>query len=280
MFDFTGSEIDYFLFIGKTVLDIAIVYYLMYRLLLLIKGTRAARVLLSIVMIVVLFAFSKEDVLNLGTVNWILDKFIGSFIIIIVIIFQDDIRNALSGVWRKSVLKTAGAKYELAFIEEIVKSVGELSRIKHGALMALELHGDLSNYTREGIAIDSAVTSELLTSIFIPHFKNALHDGAVVIRDGRIVAAGCILPLSTSPNFDKNLGTRHRAAKGLSERTDAFVIVVSEETGSITVAFDNEWVRGLDVNSLRLRLQKAFVSGEEKPSLRARLSRKKDEAGP
>ena len=243
--------------VARLVVDFVLVYYIIYRMLLLIKGTQAVQMLFGLTIIFGLFILSKEEHLNLGMLNWVLDKFIGAFIFIVIVIFQNDIRRALAQVGKSPLFRASGRAQSTPYLEDVVQAASQLSQKKIGFLLALEREAKLDEYADNGVSLDSVVTHQTLQSIFIPFKQNPLHDGAVVVRDGRIVAARCILPFSTNPAY-KHLGSRHRAALGLSELTDAIVVVVSEETGSISMADHGDLTTGLDVNSLRLRLTQGY----------------------
>lgn len=252
---FTASDIV------LSILDIAIVWYLFYQIFMLIRGTKAMQILFGLLVFVALYLISRPDMLDLGTVNWILDKFIVSFIVIVVIIFQEDIRRGLSEFGKTGSLTTTTSEDRLgaSTIEEIVKAASLLSERRIGALIAIEMDAVLDQYMVEGIKIDATITKELLVSLFIPYKANPTHDGAVIIRNQRINSAGCFLPLSANDRIDKALGTRHRAAIGLSESTDAVIVVVSEETGIISVAHCEKLNRKLTPEALRDYLHKMFV---------------------
>lgn len=239
-------------------LDMTIVYFVIYRILLLIKGTRAIQMLFGLVLILLFFFLSQDGYLNLSTTHWFLEKFIANFIIIIVIIFQRDIRRALAEVGRTSIFSGARAFEDTQVIEEIIKASTMLSSRKIGALIAIEREADLTHFTEEGIEVGGTVSKDLLFSLFLPEHQNPLHDGAVIIQKGRVAAAGCFLPLTNNPAIEKTLGTRHRAAIGLSEETDAAVVTVSEETGTVSVAFDGELYRDLEPAGMRDLLQKLY----------------------
>lgn len=245
------------------VVDIGIVAYIIYRTLLLIRGTRAVRMLFGILLLIVLFFVSKDQSLALPTLNWILDQFIASFIIIVVVVFQDDIRRALSQVGRNPIVRGTWATEEGQFYEEILRAALQMSSHRLGAIVAVERDGDLAPYTEQGVVIDASVRAELLFALFANRQLNPLHDGAVIIRKGRVAYASCFLPLTVNPNVDRQLGTRHRAAIGLSEETDAFVLVVSEETGLISVALGGELMRGYDEESLRHLMKGIFGEDSE-----------------
>lgn len=243
-------------------LDAAIVYFVIYRILLLIKGTRAVQMLFGLVVIIMFFVASQEQYLNLATTHWFIEKFIANFIIIVVIIFQHDIRRALAQFGRTSLLSGTSAFEETQVLEEVIKASVMLSSRKIGALVAIEREADLSHYTEEGIKVDSVVTKDLLFSIFVPEHQNPLHDGAVVIQKGRVTSAGCFLPLTNNPKVEKALGTRHRAGIGLTEDTDAAVVIVSEETGIISISYHGELYRDLDANEMRDLLQRIFSASQ------------------
>lgn len=242
----------------SSVLDIALVFFLVYRMMLLIRGTRAIQMLVGILIVLVLFAVSQETILNLTTLNWVLDKFVSSFIVILIVLFQPDIRRALSEIGKNPLFFAGGRKRGPTMYDEVIRAVTRLAQKHIGALIVLEREADLTPFTEEAIEVDARVTAGTLFAAFLPSFENPLHDGAVIIRQGRISHAGCFLPLTENPKVDKALGTRHRAAIGLTESTDAVVIVVSEETGTVSIAFQGELRRGLDAVSLRERLMELF----------------------
>jgi uncharacterized protein (TIGR00159 family) len=239
-------------------LDLSIVYFVIYRILLLIKGTRAVQMMIGLVFILLFYVVSQRGYLDLSTTRWFIEKFIANFIIIVVIIFQQDIRRALAEVGRTSFVPGTRAYEETQVIEEVIKASVMLSQRKLGALVAIEREADLTPFTEEGIQLGGVVSKDLLFSLFLPEHQNPLHDGAVIIQQSRIAAAGCFLPLTNNPNVEKTLGTRHRAAIGLSEDTDAAVVIVSEETGMISIAWQGELYRDLDANEMRDLLQKIY----------------------
>jgi diadenylate cyclase len=242
----------------RTVADLALVYFIVYRALLLIRGTRAVQVLIGLLAIIIFSFATKEEHLNLPTLHWLLETFLGSFILIIIVLFQEDIRRGLSQMGRTSLFPDAAREVDTHVIEELVRAAVALSQQGHGALVAVEREADLRALTESGVPMSAQVTQELLCALFVPDAGNPLHDGAVILKDDKIAAAACFLPLTNNPNVDKHLGTRHRAAIGLSESTDAVILVVSEETGMISVAWREELVRGLDSTSLRELLYRLF----------------------
>lgn len=237
------------------VLDILIVAFLIYRTMLLIKGTRAEQMLLGLAMIVIIYFLSQWA--GLLTLRWILNNFLSSLILIIIVIFQHDIRRALAQIGRPPIFGTYNKAGKIHELEELIRATFALARERIGALMVLERNVGLKEYIEIGREVDAKLSSDMLLSIFHP--SSPLHDGAVIIRGNRIVAAGCFLPLSTSPYIDRTLGTRHRAAIGISEETDAVVIVVSEERGEVSLAFGGTIRQNLDLPMLRRTLQDVFV---------------------
>ncbi len=246
-----------------TIVDVALVYYLIYRMMLLIRGTRALQMLFGIFLVLVLFVISQEDYLNLSTVNWILEKFVASFLVVLIVLFQPDIRRALSEFGKSRFFQGSSRRGVTSVIGEVVRAATRLSAKRIGALIVLERSADLSTYSEQALPLDAKVTADMIFSIFIPSYENPLHDGAVMIRNGRISHAGCFLPLTDSPKVDKTLGTRHRAAIGLTEGTDAAVVVVSEESGAISLAVAGSLKRGLDANALREELTRLLEPGSD-----------------
>jgi len=216
------------------VCDILIVSFIFYRILLFIKGTRSAQIIIGLIFIFILYQLSNT--FGLLTLNWLLNNFLQSIIIIIVILFQQDIRVALSRFGKNILVKSTETVTDIGVIDEIVKACVSMSFKKIGALILIPRETGLKNLIEIGHEIDAVVSKELLETIFIP--STPLHDGAVLIEEGRIKAAGCFLPLSTNPDISKELGTRHRAAIGITEESDAVTIVVSEETGNISAVMD------------------------------------------
>ena len=228
-------------------LDILLVALLFYYILKIIEGTRAAQILFGLAIVVLLFFASNST--GLFTLNWVLSHFLGSIILIIVVLFQNDIRKALASIGKRPLLLRFGKVLsEEGTVDEIVKASTFLSSRKIGALIAIERNSSLEDFVELGMKIDSQVSRELIISIFNP--SSPLHDGGIIIGDNRILSAGSFFPLQTDPDLERSLGTRHRAAIGLSLETDAVVVVVSEETGIISLAIQGEIKRGLDATSL------------------------------
>lgn len=232
-------------------LDVTIIFYIIYRVLLIIKGTRAVPMLIGITAIAVLYGLSQEGYLNLPTFNWLLEQFIGNILIILVVLFQADIRRALASFGRAQILTSFRTSEGAQVIDELVKASASLAERRIGALVVVEREADLSPYLEESTRIEAKLSKELLYSLFVPERQNPLHDGAVVVRNGRIQAAGVFLPMSVNPTIDRALGTRHRAALGLSEETDAVIIVVSEERGSVSLAHEGDLTPDLNPSELR-----------------------------
>lgn len=231
-------------------LDIMLVAFIIYYVLRLLEGTRALQVLFGFVLLIVLYYVSQR---GLFTLNWILGQFLGSIIIIVVILFQNDIRRGLAAIGRRPfLLKISLGKSKELFSEEIVKAASYMANRRIGALIAIERNNSLSDFIEIGMRIDALVSRELIISIFNP--SSPLHDGGIIIVGNRILSAGSFFPLATDPDLERDLGTRHRAAIGLSLETDALIIVVSEETGNISLAAGGEITRGLDATSLQNRL--------------------------
>ncbi len=222
---------------GKFLVEIAILWFVFYMLLLFIKGTRALQVLKGIIIIVIIFLVTKE--LQLQTINLILTKLFTISVIAFLIIFQPELRRGLARIGQFGIF--SGQQQAL---DEIVKAALILSKKKIGALVAIEREIGLKPYIESGIKLDGQVTSELLCTIFTPH--TPLHDGGVVVQGSIIAAAGCLFPLTQNPHVSSSLGTRHRAAMGLSEETDAVVVVVSEETGDVSISVGGRLTRHLD----------------------------------
>lgn len=231
--------------------DILLVAYILYRIILLIKGTIAIRLLVGLTVLFLFHFFSQ--LLGLQTLYWILDSFFGAILLVLVIIFQHDIRRALSTMRKRPFFGEHG-EGAAELVEKLVVATDVLARKRIGALIVIEREMEVENYLEVGTQIDAKVTSELITSIFLPY--SPIHDGAVIIQKEKLTKAGCFLPLSRNPELSKTLGTRHRAAIGLSEVTDAVVLVVSEETGAVSLACDGKISLGVDQNMLRKLLKK------------------------
>ena len=242
------------------IIEIFIIAFVLYSFLVWIKNTKAWALLKGII-IVVLFALFAY-ILNLRTILWIAGKTISVGIIALVIIFQPELRRALEQLGRTKLVLNffnfgdsheKDESYSSKTADEIVRAAYEMGAVKTGALIVIEQDMMLDEYVRTGINVDGIVTSQLLINIF--EHNTPLHDGAVIIRGNRVVAATCYLPLSDNVNLSKELGTRHRAGVGISEVTDSMTIIVSEETGAVSVAVGGELIRDIDELSLRNKLE-------------------------
>ncbi len=250
----------------RDIFDILIVAMAFYKILMLIRETRAEQLTKGIFM---LFALTKvSEWLELYTLNWILDTTMTVGLIAILIVFQPELRRGLEYIGRsrfftKSFMEIKSESLSEVF-NEIVDAVASLSRQKIGALIVIERETGLNEVVETGTRIDGKVSSDLLINIFIPN--TPLHDGAVIIKDDKIKAAGCFLPLTDNMSLSKDLGTRHRAALGISERSDCLAIVVSEETGSISIAERGSLARYLDSKTLKQILIDMYKPKEQQPS--------------
>jgi diadenylate cyclase len=233
----------------QDVLDVLIIAYVIYRIALLIRGTRTTQMVVGLA--IVAGAFVGSQMLGLFTLNWLLNNFLGSLIVILVVIFQADIRRALTGVGARSLFGTRTNQAGVA--QEITAAASWLSARRIGALIVIEQGIGLQEFVETGRAIDSQVSPELIETIFMP--GSPLHDGAVIIKGDRVLAAACLLPLSSNPSVSLALGTRHRAGIGLTEDNDAVVVIVSEEDGTISIAHDGELARDFDAARLLEALQ-------------------------
>ena len=245
------------------VLDLFVVAFVIYRGLLLVRGTRAMQMTIGLGLIFVAYQASRQ--LGLYTLYTLLDAFLTYIVLLVVVLFQNDIRRALTRVGTRPLFRGARQQREVQAVEEVVKVAVALAHKRMGGLVVFERDALLDEFIQQGTPVDAAVSKELLYSIFVPSHENPLHDGAVIIREGRVWQAGVFLPLTGNPKLDRSLGTRHRAAIGVSEETDAVVVVVSEERGAISICFNGNMVRDLDGASLRQALLGLFqVSGQKK----------------
>lgn len=244
------------------ILDIFIVTALIYQLLLLIRGTRAVQLVTGVVILIGAYAFSRA--VGLYTLQYVL-QYMGVVIpIALLVIFQPELRRMLEQLGRGGVLVSGFAPHGLGREEAIrlINDVSRASRIlglrKIGGLIVLERRTGLADFIETGIKVDAVVTVQMLISLFFPN--SPLHDGAAIIRGNRVIAAGCLLPLSENPAVTRTLGTRHRAGLGVTEQTDAVAIIVSEETGTVTLAREGDLVRGLSEEELKAALLELFAA--------------------
>lgn len=246
--------------VGVTdIVEIVIIAALIYEIMIWIKNTRAWTLFKGIVILIVFVLLAA--IFNLNTILWIADKTLNVGIIAAIIVFQPELRRALEQLGRKNFInniftfddsKNTNERFSDRTITELVKATYELAKHKTGALIVIEKEISLTEYVRTGIAIDSEISNQLLINIF--EHNTPLHDGAVIIRGDRIVAATCYLPLSDNMELSKELGTRHRAGVGVSETTDSFTIIVSEETGKVSVAEAGKLIRNVDGENLKSEL--------------------------
>jgi diadenylate cyclase len=237
--------------------EILILWAVYYMMLLFIKGTGAEQVLKGIIIISLIILITKG--LNLVIINWLLTRFLAISVIAFLIIFQPELRRGLARIGRLGVFSR-----EKETIDEIAKAAGILSKKRTGALIAIEREMGLRRYVESGVSMDAKVTSELINTIFAP--AATLHDGGIIISEQRIEASACLFPLTQNPHIPKTMGTRHRAAIGLTEETDALVIVVSEETGGISIAVDGKLTKDVDPKNMAKVLEGIYMPKARKRS--------------
>lgn len=242
-------------------IDIALVAYIIYRFLLLIRGTRGVQMTFGIVVLLLFYWVTRFY--RLTAVQWLLSNVLTYIVFAIIVIYQSEIRRGLAGLGKTPILGRNRRGDEKKY-EEIIHAATALASMKIGALVVIERGIGLKNYAETGIALDAVLTYDLLVTIFNP--KTPLHDGAVIVQRNRVIAAGCFLPLTLDPHLSKELGTRHRAAIGITEETDAVAIIVSEETGTISLAAGGQISRSLDSAALRVALHNA-IEGRPPTSL-------------
>ncbi|MBR6173387.1 MAG: diadenylate cyclase CdaA [Eubacterium sp.] len=250
------------------VLDIIIIAYLLYHILLWVKTSRAWTLLKGIMVLLIFLGISA--LLRLNTLLWIAKNIASVLIIALIILFQPELRRALDELGRKKLLNrffrfedngSEEARLSNRTVYELVRTASELGKAKTGALIVLEHDTPLGEYERTGISVDAVVSMQLLVNVF--EKNTPLHDGAVIIRNNRVVAATCYLPLTDRNDVNKELGTRHRAGLGISENTDSMTIIVSEETGAVSVAYRGQLIRNLNDDSLRKQLEILQDKAEE-----------------
>jgi len=237
----------------KDLLEILVVSALFYRILLVLAGTRAIQMLLGLVLLVAVYFIAR--VLNLDLLRYLLENLFEFGAIAALVVFQPELRSALAHLGQNRILRLFNRLEENEVAEEVVQATEELSRAKVGAILAIEREMGLTEYAETGTPLHARVSAALLSTIFTPY--SPLHDGAVIVRGDMIIAAGAILPLTQFPVVDKSLGTRHRAALGLSEETDALVIVVSEETSQVSIAVRGQLERNVDRDRLLAALSRS-----------------------
>ncbi|MDD5853209.1 MAG: diadenylate cyclase CdaA [Lachnospiraceae bacterium] len=269
------------------VVEIIIISFLVYQILVWIRDTKAWNLLKGIIVIIIFLLFAA--ILDLSTILWIANKIFSVAVIAVVIVLQPELRRALEQLGQKSFLaglmpfdmsKSESGRFSDRTLNELVKASFEMAKVKTGALIVIEQNHILTEYERTGIEIDAVVSSQLLINIF--EHNTPLHDGAVLVRGNRVVSATCYLPLSDSTKLSKELGTRHRAGVGISEITDSITIIVSEETGKVSVAYEGKLVRNVDADKLRSMLiaiqNKTSEEEKQRKGWKGRLKRDEKEA--
>lgn len=239
----------------RDIIDIAIVAYITYRFLLLMRGTRGAQMTWGLVVLLLFYWITRYY--RLTAVQWLLSNLLTYIVFGIIVLYQNEIRRGLANIGRTPMLGRHRRRPTHEGFEEIILAATTLASKKIGALIVIERDIGLRNYAESGIALDSVLTYDLLVTIFHPN--TPLHDGAVIVLRNRIIAAGCFLPLTLDPYLSKELGTRHRAAIGITEETDAITVIVSEETGIISSAMGGRITRNLDGTGLRTVLETAMA---------------------
>ena len=238
----------------QDIFDIFLVWLIVYRALILIKRTGTIQMLSGLGILAISFVMSQW--FEFHALNWILEKFFSNLFVILVVLFQGEIRRALSHIGSHPLFTGVSSVMETHLIEEIAKGVISIAQRGYGALIVIEKDILVDYHIEMGTELDSKISAEVIESIFQP--QAPMHDGAVLIRGGKIVSAGCFLPLSKNPAIDKNLGTRHRAAIGLTEETDALVLVVSEETKSISLVHSGHMSPNVELSEVRQALYEAY----------------------
>lgn len=233
-------------------LDIALVALLVYWLLLLLRGARAMQTGFGLALLFVAYHAARR--FGMTTLWTILDSLLTYLVLIVVVIFQNDIRRALSRFGRRPLFPNQRHAQQSHLLDEVVKAAAALINKRIGALMVIERDSLLDEFIEPGVELDAVVSKELLYSLFVPSYENPMHDGAVILREGRVWQAGAFLPLATRRDLERSLGTRHRAGLGISEETDAVVVVVSEERGTCSLCFNGNLVCDLDASALRQAL--------------------------
>lgn len=263
------------------VIEILIIAYVFYHIIIWIKDTRAWTLLKGMVFLVVFYFFAM--ILEMNVVIWVFNNVMVIGAIALVVIFQPELRNALEHLGRRNILRKISLegtkkdtyRYSNKSVQAIVKATYDMARVKTGALIVVEKNIQCREYERTGIPINADISSQLLINIF--EHNTPLHDGAVLLRDDKVLAATCYLPLSNNLNVSKDLGTRHRAGLGISEVSDSLTVIVSEETGAVSLAMDGKLFHKIDADTLTLRLREASKSGSEKKKRFWHRKKKKDD---
>lgn len=264
----------------EDIVEIIIISFLLYHIMAWVKHTKVWVLMKGIIMILVFILFAI--LFEMNTIIWIVENVLSIAVIAVIVILQPELRRALEELGRKSFIsgvmpfeKAAEERFSDKTVNDLVKASFEMGKVKTGALMVIEQNVLLTEYERTGIEVDALISSQLIINIF--EHNTPLHDGAVIIRGNRIVSATCYLPLSDNMAISKELGTRHRAAVGISEVTDALTIIVSEETGNVSVTYEGELYRNLDANGLKEKLHMIQNKEVEEKKRRLWKGRAKDE---
>ncbi len=237
-------------------MDIALLSIVIYQILLMLKGTRTIQILIGFLLVGIVFYI--VDIMSLRGITWVLSNIFNSIVIVFIVLFQSEIKNALAQMGTKTIFSGAKKRHSLTLLDKLYSVCIHFSKSRIGALIVIEKEMGLGDYYKGATPINADFSQQLLVSLF--HTNSPLHDGAVIINgDGKITYAGCILPISTQTDFAKSLGTRHRAALGLSEETDAAVLVVSEESGKISLAWSGELITEADEISPKDKLKEILI---------------------
>lgn len=258
----------------RDIFEVVLVAALIYQFLLLIKGTRGWQMTLGVTAVALIYYLARF--FEFRTIEWILANFFTYFVFALIVIFQSEIRRGLAKLGRGKFFSRMARSKDRSIFDEIVLASTTLSSQKIGGLIVIEREIGLRNYVESGIKLDAFMTYDLLVTIFIP--SSSLHDGSVIVQGNRISAAGCFLPLTLDPYLSKELGTRHRAAIGITEETDAVAVVVSEETGTISAVYEGEITRGLDGPRL-LEFLNEVMEGPGAGASRAAAAASRDKRG-
>lgn len=264
----------------EDIVEIIIISFLLYHIMAWVKHTKVWVLMKGIIMILVFILFAI--LFEMNTIIWIVENVLSIAVIAVIVILQPELRRALEELGRKSFIsgvmpfeKAAEERFSDKTVNDLVKASFEMGKVKTGALMVIEQNVLLTEYERTGIEVDALISSQLIINIF--EHNTPLHDGAVIIRGNRIVSATCYLPLSDNMEISKELGTRHRAGVGISEATDALTIIVSEETGNVSVTYEGQLYRNLDANELKEKLHMIQNKDMEEKKRRLWKGRAKDE---
>lgn len=246
--------------IVSTALDVFAVYAVVYYLLRWLKGTQSFTIIRGLVVVGLLYLICQW--LNLNTINWLVSQLTSALIIMVIVVFQNELRRLLERLGSSTMLSVdlSLTQESTRVIKQILRAVQLMSKKKIGGLLVIEMSTSLYAYTHTGIPVNAVVSAELLVTLFWPN--SPTHDGAIILKDNKIAAVDCLLPLSEASLLDRSIGTRHRAALGLSEKTDALIIIVSEETGIISLAENGNLTRYLTRETLETRLFNLYTDGD------------------